>query len=75
MTKTKMSKWSKVKEALRWEKPPSELLTPPTPHSFTMKGEEEGEKARFQFLSSSSSSEDLPNEVYNLDDSPLEFGK
>ena len=84
-TKAKLSKWSKVgprsievlsipqvKEAFKWERSPSE---PPLSGMVQGMGEEQYSeiKQKFQIITSSSSSEELPSDIYNFDDHPLEI--
>ena len=75
-TKAKLSKWSKVKEAFKWERSPSE--PPMGGVGSEMPKEEETYreiKQKFELITSSStsSSEELPSDIYNFDDHPLEI--
>merc|ERR1711892_16043 len=69
-TKAKLSKWSKVKEAFKWERSPSEPL-PSTMSTFDESTTSEL-KHKFEIMISSSS-EELPSEIYNFDDRPYEI--
>ena len=76
-TKAKLSKWSKVKEVLKWERSPSEPRLGDLGYSMGMPPREEEYtevKQKFQaMMTSSSSSEELPSDIYNFDDHPLEI--
>ena len=69
-TKAKFSKWSKVKEAFKWERSPSEPL-PSTMSTFDEATTCEL-KQKLEVMISSSS-EELPSEIYNLDDRPYDI--
>ena len=75
-TKAKLSKWSKVKEAFKWERSPSEPPMSGMGYGMPMPKEEETYreiKQKFELITSSSSSEELPSDIYNFDDHPLEI--
>lgn len=69
-TKAKLSKWSKVKEVFKWERSPSEPLQS-TISTFDESTTSEL-KHKFEIMISSSS-EELPSEIYNFDDQPFEI--
>ena len=75
-TKAKLSKWSKVKEAFKWERSPSEPPMAGMGYGMAMPKEEEETyreiKQKFELITSSSS-EELPSDIYNFDDHPLEI--
>ena len=74
-TKAKLSKWSKVKEAFKWERSPSEPPMAGMGYGMAMPKEEETYreiKQKFELITSSSS-EELPSDIYNFDDHPLEI--
>ena len=69
-TKAKSSKWSKVKEAFKWERSPSEPLQSAMSTFDDVTTCEL--KHKFEMMTSSSS-EELPSEIYNFDDHPFEI--